>query len=289
MKAKRLVSTKDLSHDEWLAWRRKGIGGSDAAALCGMSRYKSAMNVYLDKLGELPPLEDNAKMAAGRRHEPIIADWFAEDTNLKVQRRNWIYQHPEHEFMLANIDRWIPNLNAGLECKNTSEYCKDDWAGTQCPPEYVLQCNHYMAVTGADRWYIAVMIGGWDYQWRVIERDEDLISNLITIEKEFWNDKVLPKIPPAYSHQDTDYLKSTYPQSNASYDVELPPKAHPIIQSLREARKVKTAAEWQEEAAKNQIKGMMGEAERAFWQGEPAFSWKTNSKSRPFRVLGGEE
>jgi putative phage-type endonuclease len=290
MQALRLANTRDITKDEWLDWRRKGLGGSDVAAICGMSRYKSPMEVYLDKLGEIPPLEDNPKMKAGRILEPIIADWFAEDTGYKVQRQNWMFQHKDHPFMLANIDRWLPGLNAGLECKNTAEYCRSDWEGTQAPTEYILQCNHYMAVTGAERWFIAVLIGGWDFQWKVIERDDSLIQNLITVESDFWNDNVLAKIPPAFSHQDTDYLKETYKDSIADSSLDLPEEAYPIMETYYDAKKAKQAAEMAEETAKNQIKGIMGHKERAYWQGELAFTWKANKKGiRSFRAVGGEE
>lgn len=290
MQALRFVDTRDLSHEDWLEYRKMGIGGSDVAAICQMSRYKSPMAVYLDKLGETPPLEDNPKMMAGRKLEPLIAEWFAEETGMKVWRRNAIFQHREHPFMLANIDRWLPGQNAGLECKNTSEYCLPDWEGTEAPREYVLQCNHYMAVTGADRWYLAVLIGGWNFQWRVIERDEDLIQSLIEIESNFWNDHVLAKVPPAYSHQDTEFLKQQYPNSDSEQYVNLPEEeAWPIMSSLYDARRMKKIYEEQEETAKNRIKGMMGEAEKAYYQGELRFTWKTGARSRTFRVVGGEE
>ncbi|MCY9543808.1 YqaJ viral recombinase family protein [Paenibacillus alvei] len=289
MQAIRLISTKDMPHDEWLEWRKKGIGGSDVAAICGMSRYRSPVEVYLDKLGDIPPIEDNPKMAAGRRLEPFIADWFAEDTGYKVWRQNYIFQHPEHEFMFANIDRWLPGMNAGLEIKNTSEYGRDDWSGTQAPTEYILQCNHYMAVTGADRWFIAVLIGGWDFQWRVIERDDDLISNLVTVEREFWQNHVLAKVPPAFSHQDTARLSEMYPTSQP-VSINLAEDVYPIIQQLYEARKAKVNATEQEVTAKNQIKAIMGEAECAYWQGDLAFTWKSNAKgTRVFNVIGGND
>lgn len=290
MNALRLVSTLNQTHDEWLSVRRTGIGGSDVAAICGMSRYSSPMSVYMDKLGDLPPLEDNPRMKAGRMLEGVIADWFAEETGYRVQKQNSIFQHKDHKFMLANIDRWLPGQNAGLEIKNTSEYCKEDWAGSTAPTEYVLQCNHYMAVTGADRWAIAVLIGGWDFQWRVIERDEDLINNLITIESEFWNGNVLAKIPPSFSHQDTDLLKERYKDSVSDSSVDLPQEAYSIMEALKEAREAKKTAERHEETAKNQIKGIMQDNEKAYWQGDLVFTWKANKKNvRSFRVIGGEE
>lgn len=289
MQALRLVNTRNMLHEDWLEYRRLGIGGSDAAGICGLSRYKSPMGVYLEKLGELPPVEDNPKMKAGRILEPVIADWFADDSGYKVWRQNAIFQHPEHPFMLANIDRWLPGQNAGLECKNTSEYCKDNWSGTQAPAEYILQCNHYMAVTGADRWFIAVLIGGWDFQWRVIERDDELIRNLITIEKGFWEDHVMAKVPPALSHQDTEYLKNTFSVSVPDSSIELPEDAYPIIHELHQSRVDKSLAELREEAAKNRIKGYMQTSERAYFQGDLRFTWKTGKRGRMFRVIGGDE
>lgn len=290
MQALRLISTKEMEHDNWLDWRRKGLGGSDVAAICGLSRYKSAMEVYLDKLGLIPPLEDNPKMKAGRILEPLVADWFAEETGMKVIKQNAIFQHKDHPHMLANIDRWLPGQNAGLECKNTAEYCRVDWEGVTAPTEYILQSNHYMAVTNADRWFIAVLIGGWDFQWRVIERDEELIKNLITIETEFWNNNVLVENPPALSHQDTNYLKETYKDSIADSNVDLPEEAYTIMESLAEARKTLKIVQMQEETAKNQIKGIMQNCERAYWQGDLRFTWKANKNGvRAFKTAGGNE
>ncbi|MFB0831843.1 YqaJ viral recombinase family protein [Brevibacillus laterosporus] len=289
MLAQRLVDTKNMGYEEWLEYRRLGIGGSDVAAICQMSRYRSPMAVYLEKLGEASPVEDNPKMKAGRMLEPLIADWFAEDTGYKVWRQNAIFQHPEHDFMLANIDRWLPGQNAGLECKNTAEYCRNDWAGTQAPTEYILQCNHYMAVTGADRWFIAVLIGGWDFQWRVIERDDELIKNLITVEREFWNNHIKAKVPPAFSQQDTEYLSDQYPESITQSIIELPEEAYDSIQMLYQARAEKKDAMKREETAVNQIKGYMKNHELAYFQGELKFSWKTGKRSRTFRVIGGDE
>lgn len=290
MQALRLVNTKEMANDDWLEYRRQGIGGSDVAAICGLSKYRSPLNVYLDKLGEIPPLEDNPKMKAGRMLEQVIADWFAEETGNKVWRQNAVFQSRDHSFMLANIDRWLPGQNAGLEIKNTSEYCKDDWAGTQAPTEYVLQCNHYMAVTGADRWYIAVLIGGWDFQWRIIERDEELIKNLTTIESDFWHNNVLAKEPPSYSHQDTEYLKTAYPSSESGKKANLPEDVYQIMQDLYTARADVKSAEIRKETAENRIKGHMGDAELAYFQGELKFTWKTNKKGvRSFKCIGGEE
>lgn len=290
MQALRLVSTKDMGREEWLGWRKKGIGGSDVAAICGFSRYKSAVEVYLDKIGELPPIEDNPKMKAGRMLEPLIADWFAEETGMRVMQQHSIFQHPEHPFMLANIDRWVIGQNAGLEIKNTGEYSRGDWFDGQneiIPTEYQLQANHYMAILGADRWYVAVLIGGWDFQWRVIERDEDLIRNLITIEKGFWEENVLKRQIPTFTAQDTETLKWMYPESKPK-SFEISEAYYELIKRYFDTRIALEHAEEAHEDVKNKIKGIMGEYELAYWQGEKMFSWKSNKKgTRVFRPVGG--
>lgn len=290
MQALRLVNTKDMEHDEWLEWRKKGIGGSDVAAICGLSRYRSPLAVYLDKIGEIPPVEDNPKMAAGRRLEPLIADWFKEETGMRVMQQHSIFQHEEHPFMLANIDRWVIGQNAGLEIKNTSEYNRSNWfnGNTETiPTEYMLQANHYMTILGADRWYVAVLIGGWDFQWRVIERDENLIRNLITIEKTFWEENVVKKIPPDVTAQDADLIDYMHPQSNGT-SMEISEAYYDLIKRLVDTKAALKSAEIDHEDAKNKVKQLIGDNELAYWQGEKLVSWKSNAKgSRVFKIIGG--
>jgi putative phage-type endonuclease len=290
MQALRLVGTKDLEHEDWLEWRKRGIGGSDVAAICGLSRYKSALEVYLDKIGEIPPIPDNPKMKAGRILEPLIADWFAEETGIRVQKQNYIFQHKDYPFMLANIDRWVPGENAGLEIKNTAEYSRNNWFDGQTeiiPTEYQLQANHYMAVTGADKWYVAVLIGGWDFQWRVIERDDNLIKNLTTIEENFWNQHVVAGVLPEVKAQDTDLMNYMYPAS-APTSVNISEAYYELIKRLIDTKQALKQAEDAHEDVKNKVKQLMGENELALWQGEKFCSWKTNARgSRVFKIIGG--
>lgn len=290
MQALRMVSTENMEHDDWLEHRKLGIGGSDVAAIVGLSRFKSAFSVYLDKIGELPPIDDNPKMKAGRVLEPVIADWFTEETGIKCQEQKWIFQHSEHPFMLANIDRWVPSENAGLEIKNTSEYCRSDWfdGNTEIiPTEYQLQANHYMAVTNADKWYVAVLIGGWDFQWRIIERDEGLINSLITIEKNFWENHVQAKNPPQVGAQDTDMMSFMYPSSSAT-SIAISEVHYDLIKRLVDSKKALDTAEEAFEDSKNKVKQLMGENELATWQGDKFATWKSNKKGvRVFKIVGG--
>lgn len=191
-----LVKTNALTHEEWLRYRKQGIGGSDAGAICGLNPYVSPIEVYMNKTEDAIDDIDNEAMKQGRDLENYVAQRFMEATGLKVRRSNSMYVHKEYPFMLANIDRMVVGENIGLECKTASPYNINKWKDGEIPSHYLIQCYHYMAVTGADAWYIAVVIFGNEFKYVKIERDEEIIENLIKIEKEFWNNHVLSRILP---------------------------------------------------------------------------------------------
>lgn len=195
-----LAKTKNLPHQEWLRLRKQGIGGSDAGAVCGLNPYTSAMDVFFDKTRkeDLSGIEDNEAMRMGRDLEDYVAQRFCEETGFKVRRSNKMYYHEEYPFMLADVDRLIVGQDKviGLECKTASPYSAEKWKDGQIPAHYLAQCYHYMAVLNADAWYIAVVIYGREFKWQKIERDDEIIQNLISIEKDFWENHVMPEIMP---------------------------------------------------------------------------------------------
>ncbi|MDK2965367.1 lambda-exonuclease family protein [Lacrimispora sp.] len=190
------ISITGLNHKEWLKLRKTGIGGSDAGAICGLNPYASPMSVYQDKTAIEVKETDNEAMRQGRDLEDYVARRFEEATGLKVRSSNMMYRSEEYPFMLADVDRLIVGKNAGLECKTASAYNMDKWKDNEIPAHYLIQCHHYMAVTGKQSWYIAVVILGCEFKYVEIHRDEDLIKNLVSIEEQFWNGHVLPRIVP---------------------------------------------------------------------------------------------
>jgi len=207
-----------MTREEWLEARRKGIGGSDAAAVCGLNPYKSPLEVYLEKIGEIDPPEDNEAMYWGRKLEDIVAQEFSERTGLKVRRVNSILQHKEVPFMLANLDRVIVGNDEGpgvLECKTSSAFKLKDWE--EVPLMYQLQVYHYLAVTGYKYAYLAVLIGGRIFKTFRLDRDEEIIANLIKIESDFWHNHVLAGVMPEPdgNKTSTELLSKLYPESNA--------------------------------------------------------------------------
>lgn len=193
---RRLVSTVDLPKTDWLKYRKKGITGTDAGAICGLNPYSSAFQIYQDKITDEIEEFDNESMRQGRDLEEYVARRFSEETGLKVRRANAIFQNEENPFMLADFDRLIVGQKAGLECKTVSPYSSDKWNDGNIPLHYQMQVQHYLAVSGFDCWYIAAVIFGREFLIRKIERDEELINYLIDIERGFWYNNVLAGIMP---------------------------------------------------------------------------------------------
>lgn len=194
---KRLVSTIGVDKKEWLRYRKQGITGTDAGAIVGLNPYYSAAQVYQDKItGEVEEW-DNEAMRQGRDLEEYVARRFSEQTGLKVRKANAIYQNEEHLFMLADFDRLVVGQEAGLECKTVNAYSADKWSDGKVPIHYQMQVQHYLAVSGYQKWYVAALIMGRDFVIREINRDEELIANLIIIEERFWNNNVLARVMPS--------------------------------------------------------------------------------------------
>lgn len=177
--------------------RKSGIGGSDAGAVCGLNPYAGPMNVYRDKTSEELTESDNEAMRQGRDLEDYVAARFTEATGLKVRCSHQMYRSKMYPFMIADVDRLIVGEDAGLECKTASVWQAEKWKDGKIPPHYLIQCQHYMAVTGKKAWYLAAVILGQNFVYRKILRDEALIQNLVHIEEAFWTQHVVPRRMPS--------------------------------------------------------------------------------------------
>lgn len=175
--------------------RKSGIGGSDAAAVLGISPWKTPLRLFEEKLGLVPDVEQTEPMWFGTHVEPIIADRYAMITGREISVPRMCV-HPSHPWMIGHLDR-ITSDGRVVECKETSK--ADDWGspGTDdVPQHYLTQGLHYLAVTGLRYCDFAVRILGRGFQIYTIERDEALIAHLIERERAFWEGNVLAKIAP---------------------------------------------------------------------------------------------
>ena len=274
MPAQVIANTLDMSREQWLELRRQGIGGSDAAAIVGLDRYRSPFDVYADKLGLRPEIPDNEAMRQGRDLEQYVAERFMESTGKRVRRRNAMLQHPEHPFMLANIDRWVIGENAGLECKTTSVLNRTKFSQGEFPPNYYVQCVHYMAVTGAERWYLAVLVLNKAFYVFTIERDEAEINALIEAEKDLWENHVLKQIPPTPdgSESTSEIIKQLFPEAKEGFTASLYGYEDKIQAYLDLDAQIKEL-EKKKEAIKQELQMAIDEAEIGRAQGY-VVEWK---------------
>lgn len=190
------ISIKDMSHEDWLKLRKTGIGGSDAGAVCGLNPFSSPMKVFYDKNSEEIQEQDSEAIRQGHDLEQYVAQRFTEATGLKARCSNYMYRSVEHPFMIADVDRLVIGEDAGLECKTASAYNADKWKDGDIPLHYVMQCYHYMAVTGKRTWYIAAVILGQEFVYRKLTWDDALIQGLVKAEENFWNHHIVPGILP---------------------------------------------------------------------------------------------
>ena len=250
------ISTVGMSHEEWLSYRRKAIGGSDAPAVIGLSQYSSPYTVWADKLGKLPPKEDNEAMRLGRDLEDYVAKRFTEDTGKRVRRENNIIVNPKLPFAHANVDRLIVGEDAGLECKTTSILNLKKFKNGEYPATYYVQCVHYMMVTGAKKWYLAVLVLGQGFYWYEIERDEEEIAALAKSEEAFWRLVETQTAPETDgSESTTNTLTTIYADSNNN-TVDLFAYDSILKQYLAIGKQIKELKAIQDELA-NQVKAYM--------------------------------
>jgi putative phage-type endonuclease len=266
-----------MPHEQWLEERRKRIGGSDASAIIGMNKYSSAYTVWADKLGKIPPKEDNEAMRLGRDLEEYVAKRFTEETGKRVRRENNILINPDLPFAHANVDRMIIGEDAGFEAKTTSVLNLKRFKNGEFPDEYYTQCMHYLAVTGCKKWYLGVLVLGVEFKWFVIERDEDEINALMEAEADFWKYVESCNAPMVDgSNSTSETLKNIYPESNGetvslmAYENDL--KQYMTLSSLLDDVKK------QKEEIANRIKAFMGEASKGE-TGKFKVSWSSYERT----------
>lgn len=277
-----LASTENMSYDEWLNLRKQGIGGSDASVVCGINRYKSPMELWLDKTNQLPYQEAGEAAYWGTILEPFVVSEFTKRTGIEVSRQKQLLQSEEHPFMLANLDGICEHPDYGtviFEAKTASAYKSSEWEDA-IPDEYMLQIQHYMAVAGYKGAYIAALIGGNTFRWRFIERDEELIAMLVQLESEFWS-YVQSKTPPPLDGSDVSvkFLADRFPNSVPKSKITLPDSAVELIDEYAAASEQIKALTEKKQEAENLLKAMLGDNEIGTTT-DHIVTWKSVSQER---------
>lgn len=284
MKAEILASTTNMSREEWLDQRTKGIGGSDSSIILGLNKWKTSFELWLEKTGQVIPQElQNDAAYFGSQLEDLVAKEFEKRSGKKVRRKNAMLKHPEHEFIIANVDRMIVGEKAILECKTTSAYNVKEWENDEIPESYIIQVQHYLGVLGPEykKAYFAVLIGGNKFVWKEIERDDELINLIFEQEIAFWNNHVLANIAPALNGSSAaeQYLKKRYDKAEKGKSVDFTSEyKYKIDEYLRIKNSMKSLEEQMKEI-ENQIKAEMQDAELGFVQNYQT-EWKSITSNR---------
>ena len=235
----KVISTVRQEDDEaaWLKARTGGIGGSDVGAICGVSPFTSARQIYLRKTGQYEDSTDNMSEASkermhfGHMLEPIVADEYARrklDTNedfvgCHLVEADATFAHKDYPWALANVDRLIVEVITQedgsevlkpvgiLECKTTSEYMNDEWESGEILMSYIYQLNWYLWILGLEKGVFACLVGGNKfYSYEVFRNDELLNNTIIPAAKSFWFDNVLALKEPELQRTDTEFANDTY-------------------------------------------------------------------------------
>lgn len=206
-----------MNKQEWLRERKNYLGGTDLAAICGLSPYKTALDVYLDKTSDDIAEDTNSAMHWGTLLEDVIAEEYGRIKGCRIEQPSQPIIHSEYKFLGANIDRWVisSDLPYILECKTAGFTKAKEWGdlGTdQIPESYLVQVAYYAAICNVPKVDIAVLIGGQDFRIYTYNRDKNLEEKLIKIACNFWHNHIEKRIPPkCVNTRDTFNL---FPQSN---------------------------------------------------------------------------
>jgi len=265
--------------------RKGGIGGSDAAVVCGLSPFKSPYQLYLEKRGEAPASdEETLQQRLGNLLEAPVAELYSEQTG-RTLRRQPMARHIQYPWMLANIDRQIikdPRGPGIYEGKTTNEWSGADLHGAEDIPDYYyLQGQHYMAVYDYVWASFGILIGTARFVWFDIERNDEVIAELIAREAEFM-DRVLNGNPPPIdgSARTADLIKRLYPTDTGKLITIDAPE---LIRAAADLDGIKArikADETEKTRLENMLKSAIGDASEAVLNGFGSITWKRSKDSQ---------
>ncbi len=256
--------TRKMTMAQWCAVRSESIGGSECSSVCALSKFRSPRMIYEEKKGLIKREKAGSAAYFGRLLEPLVRQEFGKLVNRPIKTLPYILKSKENNFISANIDGYFQmedGRHAILECKCTSAYNKSEWEEGSVPLDYYLQCQHYLYVTGLEVAFLCCLIGGNELTHARIDRDENCIRQIVSMEKNFWCNYMLKNIPPPVSEIDAELLSSLYPQARPETTIELPPEAINLIRKIETAQHDIDIAKSAKEEAENLLKSMLKDCE----------------------------
>lgn len=198
----------EKSREEFLQSRKCGLGGSDMGAIMGFSKFRTALDVYNDKVSDEIDLTENPVLRLSSFLEEYTAKLYAESENCRLCKQNKPLIHPQYSFLRGNIDRKITSTNGNmsnfvgagiLECKALSTYNFRNVEMYGLPNEYIIQIQHYFAISrGAYQWGAFAILNrdnGKLLKFKVYP-DEVLMAQIVDAGVNFWTNHIEKRIPP---------------------------------------------------------------------------------------------
>jgi len=254
--------------------RKSGLGGSDAPVALGLSKWRTPLDLYMEKIGvPVAVNQETERMRWGSVLEPVIADEWASRTGKRILAVD-TQRHPTLPFLLGNVDRLIEGEDAGLEVKTTSGSAVSEWGEEwtdQVPLYYLVQVYHYAAVTGRRTWYFAVLCNGSELRTYVVQTRDDLLAEIVERERVFWECVQTRRPPRPQSPEDAARL---FPVSR-SITVEASTEVLAAVVHLRECREAITDIAADIAGAETTIKAYMGEADTLTFAGSTLATWRS--------------
>lgn len=267
---------------EQIEIKKNSIGGSDIAAVLGLSNFRTQLQCWAELTGTLPKenLDDKMQVRLGTKMEAIVAEIFTEDTSKKLQRVNETFVHDRYPFLIGHIDRRVVGERAIVEIKTTSAYNKKNWDEGNAPQEYILQTMFYLGLTKVNIGYLVCLIGNSDLRIVPVVFDKEIYETMVKKAVYFWENFVIPKImPTVITKDDGSTLYQIFPIADSNKDVVLGDEATALIEILEANQTELIALENQIEQSKNTLKAMLGEAESA-QAGRYRITWKQQTSKR---------
>jgi putative phage-type endonuclease len=282
-----------LNNQDFALLRAKSLGGSDIGAVLGLSKYRTAVDVWMEKTGKEIGVKDSLPLRFGQFAESFVASEYALATGLSLATHDAAMTHPQYEYMHGHIDRFVldgdtplmgedGHINASriLECKTANPFAQSDWGdpgSDQVPLSYLVQCVWYMMLTNIDRTDLAVLFGNADFRIYEITRDLELERMVLERAVSFWENHVLTDIPPAAASE-SDY-KTLFGKSTVSKSVEAPAETCELIKKLKALNEQIDSYEQVVSSIKQSIMGQMQDAEVLTFHGQTLATWKAPKPS----------
>jgi putative phage-type endonuclease len=282
-----------LNNQDFALLRTKSLGGSDVGAVLGLSKYRSAMDVWMEKTGKEVIVRDSLPLRFGQFAESFVASEYALATGLSLVTHDAAVIHPEYDYMHGHMDRFVVSNDLPLisedgritasrilECKTANPFTQSEWgeAGSdQVPLSYLVQCVWYMMLTNIDRTDLAVLFGNADFRIYEISRDLELEQMVLERAKSFWEKHVLTDIPPPATSE-SDY-KTLFGKSIVNKSIEAPAETCELIKKLKSLNEQVEHYEAEISQIKQSIMGQMQDAEVLTYHGQTLATWKAPKPS----------